>query len=109
MIFRAIVRDENRNQVVHSGEAIAIELEVKNEGPGIAKAVELSVTTTPPLIERIPNLVSIGDLQPGEVKRVMVDGKVGLVKEAVQGELTLALRAGSSSVQLPNAKKFLVP
>ncbi len=108
VIFRAIVRDENRNQVVHSGEAIAIELEVKNEGPGIAKAVELSVTTMPPLIERIPSLVSIGDLQPGEVKRVTVDGKVGMVKEAVQAELTLVLRAGSSSVQLPNAKKFLV-
>ena len=108
VIFRAIIRDENRNQVVHSGEAIAIELEVKNDGPGIAKAVELLVTTRPPLIERIPEQIFIGDLQPGEVKHMTVDGKVGLVKEVVQGELTLTLRAGSSSVQLPNTKKFLV-
>src|SRR5207342_835197 len=103
VIFRAIVRDENRNQVLHTGEAVAIEIEVKNEGPGTARAVELSVTATPPLIERIPSVVSVGDLQPGEVKRVTLDGKVGMVKDVLQGELTLILRAGSPSVQLPSA------
>ena len=108
VIFRAIVRNENRNQVLHAGESIAIEIEVKNEGPGTARAVELSVTATPPLIERIPSMVSVGDLQPGEVKRVTLDGKIGTVKDALQGELTLMLRAGSPSVQLPPAKKFLV-
>ncbi len=108
VIFRAIVRNEHRNQVLQTGEAVAIEIEVKNEGPGTARAVELSVTTTPPLIERIPSLVSVGDLQPGEVKHLTVDGKVGPVKDALQGELTLTLRAGSPSVQLPSAKKFLV-
>jgi hypothetical protein len=108
VIFRAIVRDENRNQVLHTGEAVAIEIEVKNEGPGTARAIELSVTATPPLVEQIPSVISVGDLQPGEVKRVMLDGKVGMVKEAVQAEVVLTLRAGSPSVQLPSAKKFLV-
>ena len=108
VIFRAIVRNENRNQVLHTGEAIAIEIEVKNEGPGIARTVELSVTATPPLIEGIPSMVSVGDLQPGEVKHVTFDGKVGTIKDAVQEELTLMLRAGSPAVQLPSAKKFLV-
>jgi hypothetical protein len=108
VIFRAIVRNESRNQVLHMGEAIAIEIEVKNEGPGTARAVELSVTAMPPLIEGIPSVVSVGDLQPGEVKHVTLDGKVGTVKEAVQEELTLMLRAGSPTVQLPSAKKFLV-
>ena len=108
VIFRAIVRDENRNQVLHTGEAVAIEIEVKNEGPGTARAVELSVIATPPLIERIPSVVSVGDLKPGEVKRVTLDGKVGQVKDAVETEITLILRAGSPSVQLPSAKKFLV-
>jgi len=108
VIFRAIVRNENRNQVLHTGEAVAIEVEVKNEGPGTAQAVELSVTATPPLIERIPSVVSVGDLQPGEVKHVILDGKVSTVKDTVQEELTLILRAGSSSVQLPSPKKFLV-
>ncbi|OAI46989.1 hypothetical protein AYO43_05360 [Nitrospira sp. SCGC AG-212-E16] len=108
VIFRAIVRNENRFQVLHSGEAIAIEVEVKNEGPGTARAVELSVTTAPLLIEGIPSVVSIGDLAPTEVKRVTLDGKVGMVKDAVQEELTLILRAGSPSIRLPSAKKFLV-
>jgi hypothetical protein len=108
VIFRAIVRDENRNQVLHTGEAVAIEIEVKNEGPGTARAVELSVRATPPLIERIPSVVSVGDLQPGEVKRVTLDGKVGPVKDAVETEMTMILRAGSPLVQLPSAKKFLV-
>ena len=108
VIFRAIVRDQNRNQLLHAGEALAIEIEVKNEGPGVARAVELSVTATPPLIERIPGVVSVGDLQPGEVKRMTLDGKVGMVKDAVQGELLLVLRAASPSIQLPPPKKFLV-
>jgi hypothetical protein len=108
VIFRAIARDENRNQVLHSGEAVAIEIEVKNEGPGTAQAIELSVTAMPPLIEQIPSVISIGNLQPGEVKRVTLAGKVGTVKDAVQEELTLMLRAGSPSVQLPSVKKFLM-
>jgi hypothetical protein len=108
VIFRAIVRDENRNQVLHTGEAVAIEIEVKNEGPGTARAVELSVIATPSLIARIPSVVSVGDLRPGEVKRVTLDGIVGPFKDAVETEITLILRAGSPSVQLPSAKKFLV-
>jgi hypothetical protein len=108
VIFRAIVRDENRNQLLHGGEAVAVEIEIKNEGPGTARAVELSVTATPPLIEQIPGVVSVGDLQPSEVKRLTLTGKVGAVKEAVQAELTLIVRAGSPSVRLPAAKKFMV-
>lgn len=108
VIFRAIIRDENRNQVLHSGEAVAIEIEIKNEGPGSAPAVELSVATTPPLIERIPSAFLIGDLQPGEVRRLTLNGKVGIVKDALQAEVMLILRAGSPSVQLPFAKNFLV-
>jgi hypothetical protein len=108
VIFRAIVRNENPNQALHTGEAVAIEVEVKNEGPGTARAIELLVTAMPILIEKIPSVVSVGDLQPGEVKRLTLDGKVGTVKDVLQGELTLMLRAGSPSVQLPSAKKFQV-
>ena len=108
VIFRAIVRDENRDQVFHSGEAIAIEIEVKNEGPGTARAVELLVAATPILTTQIPGVVSIGDLQPGEVKHVTLDGKVGTIHAAAPEELTLILRAKSPLVRLPSAKKFLV-
>ena len=106
--FRAIVRDGNRNQVLHTGEAIAIEIEVRNEGPEFARAVDLSVTATPPLIEQIPGLIAVGDLSPGETKRVTVEGKAGMVKDAVQAELLLTLRAGFPSNPLPFSKKFVV-
>jgi hypothetical protein len=108
VIFRAIVRDENRDQVFHSGEGIAIEIEVKNEGPGTARAVELLVAATPILTKQIPGVVLIGDLQPGEVKHMTLDGKVGTINASEQEELTLILRAKSPLVQLPPAKKFLV-
>jgi len=108
IIFRAIVHDENRDQVLHSGEAVVIEIEVKNEGPGPARAVELSMTAAPTLIERIPSVIHIGDLQPGDVKHLTLDGKIGAVQDTVQEELTLMLRAGSPSVKLPPAKRFLV-
>jgi hypothetical protein len=108
VVFRAIVRHENHDQVFHSGETIAIEVEVKNEGPGIARAIELLVAATPILTQQIPGVVSIGDLKPGEVKHVTLDGKVGTINAAAQEELTLILRAKSPLVRLPSAKKFLV-
>ena len=108
VIFRAIVRHENHDQVFHSGEAVVIEVEVKNEGPGTARAVDLLVTATPTSIERIPRVVAVGDLQPGEVKHLTLDGKISSATGAVEEELTLILRARSPSVQLPSAKKFLV-
>lgn len=108
LVFRAIIRDENRNQLVHAGETISVELEVKNEGPGAASGVEVLVTGTPELIEQIPGIVPVGDIPPGDVKRVSLEGKIGAVKEPVQAELVLALRTKSATDQLPSAKKFLV-
>jgi hypothetical protein len=102
------MRDQNRNLVVHTGEAIAIEVEVKNEGRGSAQAVEVVVSGSPALIERLPSVLAVGDLPSGEMKRVVVEGKIGPVKEPTQGELLLALRTGSTGAQLPAGKKFLL-
>jgi hypothetical protein len=107
-MFRAIIRDENRNQLLHTGEAISVEIEVKNEGPGDATGVEILVSGTTELIEQIPGVLPVGDLPAGEVKRVSLDGTIGTVKEAVQAELVLALRSRSPSDQLPSAKKFVM-
>jgi hypothetical protein len=108
VIFRAIVRHESRDQVFHSGESVMIETEVKNEGPGVARAVELLVTASPTLIERIPSVVAVGDLQPGEVKHLTLEGKISKATDTVQEELTLMLRAKSPLVQMPSPKKLLV-
>ena len=108
LVFRAIIRDENRNQLLHEGESVAVEIEVKNEGPGAAAGVEILVSGTAALVEMIPSVLTVGDIPAGEVKRVSVNGKVGAVAESTQAELVLALRAKSPAVQLPSVKKYLV-
>jgi len=108
LVFRAIVRDENRNQLLHSGELMSVEIEVKNEGPGIASGAEVLISGAPELIENLPPVVPIGNIPPGEVKHVSVEGKAGTVKVSFQAELTLLLRAQTLAEHLPAAKKFLV-
>jgi hypothetical protein len=108
LVFRAIIRDENRNQLLHQGENVSVEIEVKNEGPGAAVGVEILVSGSAALVEMIPAVLPVGDIPAGEVKRVSVNGKVGAVAEAMQAELVLSLRAKSQAVQLPSVKKYLV-
>ena len=108
LMFRAIVRDQNRNLVLHGGEAIAVEVEVKNEGPGAVHGVEILVSGTPALTEHLSGIITVGELQAGEVKRVTLDGTIGAVKDPIQAELILTLRANSTSVKIPSSKKFVV-
>jgi hypothetical protein len=108
LVFRAIVRDENRNQLLHQGETISVEIEVKNEGPGDAAGVEILTSGTSELVEQIPSVVPVGDIPPGEVKRLSLDGKIGAVKESIQAELLLVVRSRSPADRLPPAKKFVV-
>lgn len=108
LVFRAIIRDENRNQLLHEGENVSVEIEVKNEGPGLASAVEILVSGNAALVEMIPAVLPVGDIPAGDVKRLSVNGKVGAVTEETQAELVLALRAKSPTVQLPSVKKFLM-
>lgn len=108
LTFRAIVRDQNRNLLLHGGEAMAVEVEVKNEGPGVVHGVEIQVGGTPALTEYLSSLIAVGELKPGEVKRVTVDGTIGAIKEPIQAELILTLRAGSTAVKIPSSKKFVI-
>ncbi|BCA55947.1 exported protein of unknown function [Nitrospira sp. KM1] len=108
LTFRAIVRDENRNQVLHPGEALSVEIEITNDGPGDALGVEVMANGTPELVEQIPSVVPVGDIPRGDVKRISVEGKAGTIKEALQAELTLSMRTTSPSDQLPQAKRFVI-
>lgn len=109
LLFRAIVHDEDRNEALHAGENISIEIEVKNEGPWDAAGVEVLITGTPELLEYIPGVLSIGDIPAGEAKNVTLEGRVGAAKETVPAQLTLELRTKSPAARLPSAKKFLIP
>jgi hypothetical protein len=108
LTFRAIVRDQNRNLILHGGESVAVEVEVKNEGPGSVQGVEVQVSGTTALTEHLSGLMTVGELRSGEVRRVVLNGTIGAVKEPVQAELILTLRAGSTLVKVPSAKKFII-
>jgi hypothetical protein len=108
LVFRAIIRDENRNQLLHQGESVSVEIEIKNEGPGGAVGVEVLVSGTAALVEMLPAVLPVGDIPAGEEKRVSVNGKVGAVPEATEAELVLSVRAKSPAVQLPSVKRYLV-
>lgn len=108
LTFRAIVRDQNRNLILHGGESLVVEVEVKNEGPGSVQGVEIQVSGTAALTEHLSGFMTVGELRSGEVRRVTLDGTIGAVEEPVQAELILTLRAGSTSVKLPSAKKFII-
>ena len=105
--FRTIIRDDNQNHVLEQRESFSVEFEVKNEGTVAAEGVEVELSGHAAIVGGLKSPVSLGTLQPGEVRRVAVDGKVGAVADAEQAELMCALRA-SSNVLLPSAKKFFV-
>ncbi len=63
--FRAIIRDENRDQFLQPDESITIEIEVKNEGMGDAKDVTVTAEGKAELAALFPSEVHIGNLQTG--------------------------------------------
>ncbi len=108
LIFRAIVRDENRDHLVQQEESLTIEIEVKNDGGVTAKDVEVVVTGTPALTAQFPPVLSIGDLSPGEVKRSITTKRMAIANEPLHGELVLSLRSTTPIASGPLAKKFTV-
>ncbi len=105
--FRTIIRDDNQNHVLEQRESFSVEFEVKNEGAVVAEGVEVELSGHAAIVGGLKSPVSLGTLQPGEVRRVAVDGKVGAVADTEQAVLICALRA-SANVLLPSAKKFFV-
>lgn len=105
--FRTILRDESRNQILEEAEPFTVEFEVKNEGTVAAQGVEILLAGHPAIVGGLKPTVPIGEVQPGEVRRVTVEGKLGQVPGSEQGELVCTLRA-AAGVELPSAKRFVV-
>ncbi|MGC4098938.1 MAG: hypothetical protein QM706_17650 [Nitrospira sp.] len=104
--FRAIIRDENRDQFLQADESLTIEIEVKNEGAGEAKDVTVTVEGKAGLAAVFPAEVPIGIIQPGEVKRASIAQRVSASQEVLHGELTLNLRTTSPVASVPPPKVF---
>lgn len=108
LTFRAIIRDDNRDQILQPDESLTIEVEVKNEGTVEARDVEVFMSGTPALTAAFPPVLLIGTLQPGEVKRTASTKPVTGVNEPLQGDLVLSLRSTTPIDAVPRAKKFTI-
>lgn len=104
--FRAIIRDENRDQFLQPDESLTIQIEVKNEGMGEAKDVMVMIEGKTDLAALFPSEVHLGILQSGEIKRTSMTQRVRASQEALQGELTLNLRTTSRVTSVPPPKIF---
>jgi len=104
--FRAIIRDENRDQFLQPNESLTIEIEVKNEGMGEAKDVTVMAEGKAELAALFPSEVSLGLFKPGEIKRTSIRQRVTASQEALQGELTLNLRTTSQVTSVTPPKVF---
>lgn len=105
--FRTILRDHNQNHVLEPNETFRVEFEVKNEGEVVAEGVAVELKGHAAIVGGVTSPVALGPLQPGETKRVTVDGQVGRVPDVEQAELICALQA-APNVMLPSPKKFFV-
>lgn len=106
LTFRAIMRDENRDQILQQEEALTIEIEVKNDGSAEAKGVEVVIEGTAALTAQFPPVLPIGDLQPAEIKRISITKRVTALNEGRRGELVLSLRSATPVASVSPAKKF---
>ena len=93
--FRAIIRDENRDQFLDPEESLTIEVEVKNEGAVEAKDVAVVVEGRDELAGVFPGDLAVGTLQPGEIKRTTLTKQVSATEATGRGELSLSLRSVS--------------
>lgn len=108
LTFRAMVRDENRNHVLEEGEQLTIEVDVTNEGPGLAEGVDVQISGTPEVVEHFTGPLRIGDLPAGEHRRLTVAAKIPQVEGVEQAEVKLTVRATASAIHVAPPKKFLM-
>ncbi|MBL8075910.1 MAG: hypothetical protein JNL29_16200 [Nitrospira sp.] len=93
--FRAIIRDENRDQFLDPDESLTMEVEVKNEGSVEAKDIAVVVEGREELAGVFPGEVGVGTLHPGEVKRNAITKHVTATESTGHGELSLSLKSSS--------------
>lgn len=108
LTFRAMVRDENRNHVLEEGEQLTVEVDVTNEGPGLAEGVDVQISGTAEVVEHFAGPLRIGDLPAGEHRRLTIAAKIPQVEGIEQAEVKLTIRATASAIQVAPPKKFLM-
>ncbi|MFQ5992429.1 MAG: hypothetical protein ACE5NA_08330, partial [Nitrospiraceae bacterium] len=106
--FRVMLTDANRNQVLEGGEHVTVVVEVMNAGPDAAQGVQVMLSGAPAqLIRQFTTPMPVGDLQPGETKRVQVSGRTPPVSEVQNAELLISLGSRVTNIGQPPAKRFI--
>ncbi len=105
LTFRAMLRDDNANQILEGGEQVTVKMEVTNTGDSPASGLVLSVQGTPALVQAFKAPVPVGDLQPGETKRLEIRGTLPAVSASEQAELVVAIDSAAGIPQI--SKKFI--
>lgn len=105
--FRALLRDENRDHVLMGGETLTVEVEVTNTGAQPAKDVAVTFNGSPLMVQAFDQPVAVGDLNPGETRRVKAVGRLGDVGESQQAELVIGLSAATNGAVKVPRKKFI--
>ena len=104
LAYRAILREGQANERLESGEKVTMEVEVSNTGPIVAKDAVIRFSGTPVLVEQFANPVPVGDLQPHEMKRVVVSARMPPTEAVRQGELVLSVESANGAPAIQ--KKF---
>ncbi|MGH7233386.1 MAG: hypothetical protein ACREJU_18800 [Nitrospiraceae bacterium] len=108
LLFRVMLEDENQDQILQSGEAISLEVEISNTGGSVAEDVTLTLSGTLSLVRQFTQPDPVGSLRPGETRRIVVQGTAPDAEAAAQAELIVSVQALSSMTDVPNQKKFQV-
>jgi hypothetical protein len=107
LTFRAMLKDDNQDYVLDGGEKVTVVVEVQNAGPGTATGVVASLSGSPTLTGILTNPIPVGDVRPGETKRVEASGMIPAVKSLQQADLIISIETSAPLAEKPRPKKFL--
>jgi hypothetical protein len=105
--WHAKLLDENDDHVLQGGERVTLEIEVVNEGRAPAQAVEVRVRGPAIWAEPLADPILVGEVPPGQEKRVQKTTRVLAFSAPQQAEVTLALSSPSLGDTAVEEKTFV--
>ena len=93
--FRTKLVDANRNLILEAGETIVLLIETTNVSDSTIPSAYVEIRGTPVLVDAFkrvaPIPVPIGSLRAGEKRTAEIRGRLGQIKETIQGELIIGI------------------
>lgn len=93
--FRTKLVDANKNFVLEGGEAVVLLIETTNISDADLPSAYVELRGTPALVEAFkrvaPIPVPLGSLKAGEKRTTEIRGRLGQIRETMQGELIIGI------------------